>query len=89
MSLASLPEDVCAVVDEKLEESVGRAGGEVGEKGGATGGGQRARGHLVPLTVYTPPPGRREGGREGGREEGEGGREEGRREGEGEEGEGR
>ena len=81
MSLASLPEDVCAVVDEELEESVGRAWGEVGEEGGATGGGQRARGHLVPLTVYTPPPGRREGGRKE--------REEGRREGEGEEGEGR
>ena len=40
------------MVNEELEEGVGVGRGEVGKEGGATGGGQCARGHLVHLGEF-------------------------------------
>ena len=47
------------VVDHELEEAVGGAGREVGEEGGAAGGGKCAGRHLVPLAIlhHLPPGG--------------------------------
>ena len=40
-------EDIAAVVNEKLDDLIGAARGQVGEEGGATGHGERSRGHHI------------------------------------------